>query len=169
MLTEDKEQLHLVQHSPEIIRLKPDENSEAIKLTESEIQVPENESAQYTELSWKLALPQIAACCVMNFLVIQAGINMAYSSILIPQLLESKEIEIDTNKASWIASIVTISVPIGSLACGFLMDRFGRKKLAIFMSLPFTVAWMFIVFAQNIYMIYIARVISGISGGKNKE
>lgn len=170
MLTDDKEELHLVDHLPEIERLKSNETPDINKLTEGNKPEPENESAQialYSTLSWKLALPQIAASCIMNFLVIQAGINMAYSAILIPQLLESKEIEIDTNKASWIASIVTISLPIGSLSCGFLIDRFGRKKLAVLMSLPFTVAWALIVFAQNIYMIYAARVISGIGGGNS--
>ena len=156
MVKDDQDEIFdSVENSPEIIRLTKDENLKTQEQTE-----------QFTEISWSNALPQLSAVCMINFLVIQAGINMAFSSILIPQLLANDEIVINKNSASWIASIVTISLPLGSLACGFLMDRFGRRKLAMFMSLPFTLAWILIVFSSNIYMIYAARIISGISGGK---
>lgn len=114
----------------------------------------------------KDAVPQIVASCAINLTVIQAGINMAFSSILIPQLsLPESKIRIDQDSSSNIASIVTISIAIGALVCGSLMDRFGRIQLATFICVPFTVAWLLIALSSNLYMIYAARVLSGFCGG----
>lgn len=78
------------------------------------------------------ALPQIIATCAINSIVIQAGINMTFSSILIPQLTESNDasIRLDLDSSANLASIVTISIALGALVCGNLMDRFGRIQLA---------------------------------------
>lgn len=110
-------------------------------------------------------VPQIIASCIMYLLVIQAGISMSFSSVLITQLSDRGEIELDTNSASIIASIWSLSLPIGALSSGFLMDRFGRRKTALFICFPFTFAWLMVSFAQNVTMIYIARSILGVTSG----
>jgi MFS family permease len=113
------------------------------------------------------ALPQIAASCAINLIVIQAGINMAFSSILIPQLsAPESDIHIDLDSSSNLASIVTISIALGALVCGSLMDRLGRVRLATFICVPFTLAWLLIVLSRNLLMIYAARVLSGFCGGE---
>lgn len=112
------------------------------------------------------AIPQIIASCLMNFVVIQAGVNMAFSSILIPQLsLPDSDIQIDIDSASSVASIVTLSIALGALLAGPLMDKYGRKRLAMSICGPFIIAWLMVLFASNIYMIYVARLISGVAGG----
>lgn len=50
-------------------------------------------------------VPQLLASCLMYLLVIQAGISMSFSSVLITQLADKGEINLDTNSASIIASI----------------------------------------------------------------
>lgn len=110
-------------------------------------------------------LPQLLASSLMYLLVIQAGISMSFSSVLITQLADKGEIDLDTNSASIIASIWSLSLPIGALSSGFLMDRYGRRKTALFICFPFTFAWLLISFAQNVIMIYIARIISGVTSG----
>lgn len=51
------------------------------------------------------ALPQIMASCIIYCLVIQAGINMSYSAILLPQLLDADSpIHVSTEQASWIGA-----------------------------------------------------------------
>lgn len=80
------------------------------------------------KLTLKDSLPQVVGCCAINLVVIQAGINMSFSSILIPQLsAPESDIEIDLDSSSTVASIVTLSIALGALFCGPLMDKFGRK------------------------------------------
>lgn len=118
------------------------------------------------KLKFKDAVPQIVASCAINLIVIQAGINMAFSSILIPQLsAPESEIKIDLDSSSNLASIVTLSIAFGALTCGSLMDRFGRVRLSVCICVPFSVAWLLIVLSRNLYMIYAARVLSGFCGG----
>lgn len=110
-------------------------------------------------------LPQLLASCLMYLIVIQAGISMSFSSVLITQLSDNGEIALDTNSGSIIASIWSLSLPIGALSSGFLMDKFGRRKTALFICFPFTLGWILISFAQNLSMIYLARIVLGVTAG----
>lgn len=69
------------------------------------------------------------------------------------------------SSASNIAALMTICVPVGSLCSGYIMDLIGRKRAAFFICFPFIFSWILISFAQNLYMIYISRIISGITVG----
>lgn len=80
------------------------------------------------KLTLKDSIPQIVASCTINFIVIQAGINISFSSILIPQLsAPDSDIKIDLDSSSTVAAIVVLSIALGALFCGPLMDKFGRK------------------------------------------
>jgi MFS family permease len=111
--------------------MSPDDQN---KMTNNEtklLPINDNRASESSKMKFSDAIPQIVASCAVNFVVIQAGINMAFSSILIPQLFEDKsDIKIDIDSSSNLASIVTISVACGSFICGSLMDRFGRIRLA---------------------------------------
>jgi facilitated trehalose transporter len=115
--------------------------------------------------TWMDLLPQLLASCLMYLLVIQAGISMSFSSVLITQLKDTGEIELDTNSASIIASIWSLSIPIGAITSGVLMDKFGRRKTALFICFPFTFSWLMVSFAQDINMVYFARSVLGITSG----
>lgn len=117
-------------------------------------------------ISWKNSIKQVLASCIAHSVVIQAGINMSFSSILLPQLTaDDSDIIIDKSEASWIASLVTIALPVGALTAGVLMDRYGRKRMCMITTLPFIVAWLLQANAKTAWQIYIARIIAGVSGG----
>lgn len=131
--------------------------------------ITENRACESPKIKFKDAIPQIVASCAINFIVVQAGINMAFSSILIPQLAKPEsDIEVDLDSSSNIASIVTVSVACGALVCGTLMDRLGRMRLSTMICAPFVVGWLLIALSRNLYMIYAARVLSGFCGGVYK-
>ncbi|KAJ8680355.1 hypothetical protein QAD02_016142 [Eretmocerus hayati] len=105
------------------------------------------------------ALPQIRISCSAHAIVIQAGVNMAYSTILEDGLRISKD------DISWIASLVTISVPIGALIVGPLMDKFGRKKICLLTCIPNIISWAMMMTTNSVPIICAARVIAGFSSG----
>lgn len=123
-------------------------------------------SPKKLDLNWRLSIRQVLAACVAHSLVIQVGINMTFSAVLLPQLRQNDSpINIDINQASWIASIVTAALPLGSLTIGVLMDKFGRKKMCILTALPFMLSWLLLSFATNVGYIYAARVVAGFGAG----
>lgn len=110
---------------------------------------------------------KVLASCIANLAVIQAGITMCYSAILIPQLSDpDSEILISKEQASWIASLSTLALPFSSIIVGYLMDRYGRKNIILLSLVPFMICWILIYLATDVYTIYIARFLSGLSGGK---
>lgn len=64
-----------------------------------------------------------------------------------------------------IASLVTISLPIGSLIIGPLIDKFGRKPISVLATVPFLIGWTLVATATNVQMLYIARLLCGAAGG----
>lgn len=68
----------------------------------------------------------------------------------------------------FIASLVAIALPLGSFTIGPLMDKLGRKKMCMLSTLPFIVSWLFLANATNVWHIYLARIISGFTGGNKK-
>lgn len=99
-------------------------------------------------------------------IVIQAGINLSYSAILLPQLNQTTSIiQINKSEATWIASLVTICLPIGSFIAGPLMDKFGRRSVALCTCIPFIFSWILMYFAKDVRLIYLARIVAGIGAG----
>lgn len=67
--------------------------------------------------------------------------------------------------ASWLTGITCISATVMSMTVGMIADRFGRKMTGCLMALPFSLCWLFTIFASKHIHLYIARFFAGISGG----
>ncbi|XP_044729999.1 facilitated trehalose transporter Tret1-like [Chrysoperla carnea] len=117
------------------------------------------------QINWKQAWPQIAASSIALSTVIQSGVQMAYSAILLPQLNEDDNIKIDINAASWLASCLSLALPLASFATGPLVDKFGRKNICIFSCIPFLISYLSFYYAQSLLLIFIGRILSGFAGG----
>lgn len=74
--------------------------------TEDELSIISPPSAAEPKIGFRDAWPQILASCLIYCLVVQAGINMSYSAILLPQLLDVESpIHVSTEEASWIGKL----------------------------------------------------------------
>ncbi|XP_065217217.1 facilitated trehalose transporter Tret1-like isoform X2 [Planococcus citri] len=60
-----------------------------------------------------------------------------------------------------------IGTPIGAIACGPLMDRFGRKACNLMIALPCVGAWLILglVDRRNVLLLYLSRLLAGIAAG----
>ncbi|XP_046387460.1 facilitated trehalose transporter Tret1-like [Ischnura elegans] len=118
------------------------------------------------KLTWRDTIPQLYVSLCAHSIVIHAGINMAFSSILLPELSkENSEIPVNSDEASWIASSVTLSTPVGALLAGPLMDRWGRRATARIACIPLALAWTTMALARSVVTLCLARVLAGIGGG----
>ncbi|CAH1275609.1 unnamed protein product [Diabrotica balteata] len=100
-------------------------------------------------------------------LTVSSGMTFGYSAILIPQLqvAENNTISIDTEQASWIASIATLPMAVGSVIGGFCLEKLGRKATHTISCLPIFLGWLLIYLANGINMVLLGRFITGLFTG----
>lgn len=114
------------------------------------------------ETNIKSALPQILSAIVAASFHIVIGISLAYSAILIPQLEQpGSDVPITKAQSSWIASIIVIMVPIGSLVAGVMMEFLGRLNTIKLAAVPCVAGWVAIALANNFTWIMVGRVLTG--------
>ncbi|XP_033336137.1 facilitated trehalose transporter Tret1-2 homolog [Megalopta genalis] len=112
----------------------------------------------------KNAIPEIAACIIAASFHIPVGLCMAYSAILIPHLeVEDAELHATQEQTSWIASVVVVSAPIGSMLGGFLMEIFGRLRTLQLGAIPCVAGWILIALSTNFPMLLCGRLLSGLA------
>ncbi|KAJ0171200.1 hypothetical protein K1T71_013399 [Dendrolimus kikuchii] len=98
--------------------------------------------------------------------VAQFGMVMAFTAVLLPQLKTADStIQVDTSTGSWIASVPGVALIIGNFTIPTLMSKFGRKIANIVSIVVMIIGWGCIVFATNISMLIIARLLQGLSMG----
>ncbi|XP_041855533.1 solute carrier family 2, facilitated glucose transporter member 8 [Melanotaenia boesemani] len=95
------------------------------------------------------------------------GFVLGYSSPAIPELTRDADprLRLDDVQASWFGSIVTVGAAVGGLLGGWMVEKIGRKLSLMFCSLPFVFGFTIIIAAQNVWMLYIGRVLTGLASG----
>ncbi|NXJ65377.1 GTR8 protein, partial [Rostratula benghalensis] len=95
------------------------------------------------------------------------GFVLGYSSPVIPELrkISDPELRLDSNQASWFGSVVTLGAAAGGLLGGYLVDKVGRKLSLMLCSIPYVFGYVVIISAQNIWMLYFGRVLTGLASG----
>lgn len=107
----------------------------------------------------------LAAFCAHS-VSISIGICQGYSAILLPQLNETEKYSsLTEDEKSWIASLGTITNPVGSMLSGLLAEFMGRRRAIQVTALPLVLGWMCFGLAQNVYWLYAGRLITGIAAG----
>lgn len=69
------------------------------------------------------------------------------------------------DQTSSIASNVCIGGIVGNILLGYTMEVFGRRNSLLLLALPGAVGWLLMLFAQNVYYLYAARILCGVLGG----
>lgn len=92
--------------------------------------------------------------------------HYSWSSPSFPKLLaEDYPLNITSDEASYVTIIFPIGDIFGAPIGAIFADIIGRKKGILLIAVPAFIAWMFIAFAQNVYMLYIGRFIAGLGDG----
>lgn len=87
-----------------------------------------------------------------------------WSSPAFDKLEDYAGFPISLSEFSWIASILNVGCLISSSASGAVMNAVGRKKAMLGMAIPFTLAWVLIMYAQNFFMLFAGRFLIGVGG-----
>lgn len=73
--------------------------------------------------------------------------------------------EITSEQWSWVGSSVTIGAAAICLIIGSIIDLIGRKTTMLLLIVPFTIGWALIIWASNVAMLYVGRLLLGVAGG----
>lgn len=112
------------------------------------------------------AVRQVVAAFIANLGTINTGLVFGFSAVAIPQLKSpDSPITVDNDQASWIASLSSVTTPLGCILSGYLMDYLGRKKTLILTEIPLIFGWLLITSSQDIGMIYSGRLLVGLGSG----
>ncbi|ROL42529.1 Solute carrier family 2, facilitated glucose transporter member 8 [Anabarilius grahami] len=95
------------------------------------------------------------------------GFVLGYSSPAIPELcrIQDPRLQLSTDEASWFGSVVTIGAALGGLLGGWIVEKIGRKLSLMFCAIPFIFGFTIIIAAQNHWMLYVGRVLTGLASG----
>ncbi|KAK0181950.1 hypothetical protein PV327_000127 [Microctonus hyperodae] len=126
------------------------------KEIESQQCVPERGS------QWLQFIAAMSACLA----VIACGGHLGWTSPALPHLTNPDvEGSITKSQGSWVTSLYTIGAIIGSLISPICVDRLGRKYSLLVFALPQLAGWGLIIIANNVILLYTARLIAGIAHG----
>ncbi|CAG5037774.1 unnamed protein product [Parnassius apollo] len=110
-------------------------------------------------------IKQITATSVSGFLSLCAGLAFGFSAVLLPQLKKDENFPYDESYSSWIASVTPLSMVLGCLSAGSIIDGLGRKPGHIILAFSFTVSWLIQAFAKNNQVMLLGRFFTGICTG----
>nr|XP_028570613.1 solute carrier family 2, facilitated glucose transporter member 8 isoform X3 [Podarcis muralis] len=95
------------------------------------------------------------------------GFVLGYSSPAIPSLkkVSNPELRLEDIQASWFGSVVTLGAAAGGILGGYVVDKFGRKLTLMLCAIPFVFGFTIIISAQNVWMLYVGRLLNGLASG----
>ncbi|KAF2882020.1 hypothetical protein ILUMI_24168 [Ignelater luminosus] len=123
----------------------------------------------YEKKNFKTLLPQIVATIIASSFQIAVGSSLAYSAILIPQLMEAQKngdedaVAITKPQTAWIASCVPLIGPVGAIIGGFVMDSMGRLNMLRLTVIPSALGWGLIAVSTNFPLLLTGRLLTGIA------
>ncbi|MCU1518430.1 MAG: transporter [Pseudarthrobacter sp.] len=93
------------------------------------------------------------------------GFDLVVLGTVIPTLIKTQDLGFDAVGATYAATISLVGVGIGALFIAPLSDRFGRRRLLVACVLWFSVFTIAVVFAPNVAVFGIFRLLAGLGLG----
>lgn len=90
------------------------------------------------------------------------GMSLGFSAISLDELI------LTVDESSWFASVTAISYPIGALAVGPMMDKYGRRPALLSINLLSFFGWLLLSVPTNgaaIGRLITGRILTGLAGG----
>lgn len=111
-------------------------------------------------------LPQVLAMGAANCIVLDMSVTFFFSTLIIADLHDpSKELSLDDTQASWFGGLPYLCQPVGSIASGFLVTWFGRKRSLMLITLPYLLSCVLVSTAPSVSVLFITNVVVGMTVG----
>ncbi|XP_056635710.1 facilitated trehalose transporter Tret1-like [Diorhabda sublineata] len=109
--------------------------------------------------------------CTVGFLAVSVDVPISWTSPNYVKLYSNDSSinplpkPITVSEDGWIGSLVTIGAIIGPIPAPYICSKFGRKNALLVSALPLITSFYMLAFAKNVYTIYVARTLGGMSLG----
>ncbi|XP_028133154.1 facilitated trehalose transporter Tret1 [Diabrotica virgifera virgifera] len=108
---------------------------------------------------------QLFAAIIANLMAISDGMTVGWTSPMIPYFLsEESHIRMTKHEAEWLETWLLMGAVIGLPFTAYFVNKIGRKRSLLLASALLVVAWVIVMFARDVTVIYVSRVIAGIGG-----
>lgn len=115
---------------------------------------------------------QYLATLIAGSIMAQSGMNLGWTSPVLPNLAKNDsfipDLDLDSEEVSWITSLMPLGAILGAVPSGKAADRIGRKLTIGITVMPFLICWVMMLLAplgSSIPILYVARFIGGIGTG----
>ncbi|KAF2880845.1 hypothetical protein ILUMI_25334 [Ignelater luminosus] len=109
---------------------------------------------------------QVFGIFTVSLAAVTSAVHFSWTSPAIPILISNSthlETIMTLEEASYLTVIPPVASAVSSPIMAILIDLFGRKPLLMFMAVPHLLAWILIITAENTYIFYLSRFLSGIA------
>lgn len=103
----------------------------------------------------------------MNLISLSHGGAIGFVSPFLPYL-RSKDSHVGSvsdENISWIGSLLAVGGFFGAIIYGKISQKFGQKVTLIAIVLPHLCFWTLVLLSSEVYHLYIARILAGLTGG----
>lgn len=108
---------------------------------------------------------QYVGVLVVTLAAFSIGTYLSWTSSALPLYNRNGTLSVSDQEGSWISSLVPLGAITLTVPAGMLADKFGRKKTIWAITVPLSLCWYIIGFAQSKVWIFLARFVAGAACG----